>query len=77
MLATLSPALPTGEVPIAPHRGTQLSASFARYLTDTGLAETYDAALFSLIHVRRCGERSVGLVKHRERVLGLPLDPKD
>jgi len=77
MLASLSPALPTGEVPNAPHRATQLTASFARHLIDTGMAETYDAALFSLIYVRRCGERSVGLVKHRERVLGLPLDPKD
>ncbi|MFC5358187.1 hypothetical protein [Azospirillum himalayense] len=72
MLATLSPALPTGEVPNAPHRATQLTASFARHLIDVGMAETYDVALFSLIHVRRCGERSVGLVKHRERVLGLP-----
>ncbi|MGR0185386.1 hypothetical protein [Azospirillum aestuarii] len=77
MLATLSPAPSTGEVPIAPHRDTKLTASFARHLIDAGMAETYDTALFSLIHVRRCGERSVGLVKHRERVLGLPLDPKD
>lgn len=77
MLATLYPPPSAGEVPSAPHRATQLTASFTRHLIHTGMAETYDAALFSLTHVRRCGERSVGLVKHRERVLGLPLDPKD
>ncbi len=77
MLAFPSPSRSTSEVRSAPRHATQLTDSFARHLIDTGMAETYDAALFSFIHVRRCGERSMGLVKHRERVLGLPLDPKD
>ncbi len=62
---------PDGEAsPHHPRVGPEPSTAAWAVAIDNGRG--YDRGHFGLVYIRGCGDRAQGLIKHPERVLGLP-----